>query len=98
MKGDSVVLKQLNAQLTNELTAVNQYFLHARTLRHQGFEALGKRVYDESITEMEHADKLIKRILMLEGLPNLQALNQLTIGATVQEMLQADLALEKGEQ
>lgn len=98
MKGDPVVIKQLNTQLTNELTAINQFFVHARTLQHWGFGSLGKNVYEESVTEMRHADKLINRILMLDALPNLQDLNPLTIGESVQEMLQADLKLELAEQ
>ena len=95
MKGDPNIIRLLNAQLTNELTAINQYFLHARMYRHWGFGRLAKKEYDESIGEMKHADKLIARILLLDGLPNLQALNKLQIGETVPEVLQADLALEK---
>ena len=98
MKGDPNIIRLLNAQLTNELTAVNQYFLHARMYRHWGFEKLGKKEYEESIGEMKHADKLIDRILMLDGLPNLQALHKLLIGENTQEMLEADLQLEKAAQ
>jgi bacterioferritin len=94
MKGDPSVIKFLNAQLTNELSAVNQYFLHARMYSHWGLEKIGKKEYDESIGEMKHADKLINRILMLDGLPNLQALHKLMIGESTMEMLQADLKLE----
>jgi bacterioferritin len=94
MKGDANIIRLLNAQLTNELTAINQYFLHARMYQHWGLEKLGKKEYDESIGEMKHADKLVNRILMLDGLPNLQALNKVMVGEDTPEMLQCDLTLE----
>jgi bacterioferritin len=98
MKGDKAIIKLLNAQLTNELTAINQYFLHARMYRHWGLEKLGKKEYDESIGEMKHADKLIDRILMLDGLPNVQTLHKILIGENTPEILQCDLKLEYGAQ
>ena len=98
MQGDPQVIAHLNAQLKNELTATNQYFLHYRLMKHWGYERLAKKEYEESIGEMKHADQLMERILMLDGLPNLQDLGKLLVGEDLIEALKGDLALERAAQ
>ena len=98
MKSDPQVIQHLNAQLKNELTATNQYFLHYRMLKHWGFHRLAGKEYDESIGEMKHADRLMERLFMLGGLPNLQDLGKLLVGENVPEILDCDLRSETGSQ
>jgi bacterioferritin len=98
MQGDPQVIAHLQAQLKNELTAINQYFVHYRMYKHWGLDKIAKKEYDESIGEMKHADKLMDRIFMLDGLPNLQDLGKLMIGENLIECLNCDLKLEVGAQ
>ncbi|HEX8794528.1 MAG TPA: bacterioferritin [Polyangiaceae bacterium] len=96
MKGDPRIIDMLNEVLTGELTAINQYFLHGKMCLNWGYDHLGKKIYEESIDEMKHAQKLVERILFLDGLPNLQKLDKLSIGTSVIEILKNDLAFELG--
>lgn len=98
MQGDPAVIGFLQAQLKNELTAINQYFVHYRMFKHWGFEQIAKKEYEESIGEMKHADRLMERLFMLDALPNLQDLGKLNIGEDVFEALRSDLALERASQ
>ncbi len=98
MQGDKKAIEYLQAQLKNELTAINQYYLHYRVLKHWGFERLARKEYEESVGEMKHADRLMDRILMLDGLPNLQDLGKLLVGEDVPEVLACDLKLERAAQ
>jgi bacterioferritin len=98
MQGDPQVIQHLQAQLKNELTATNQYFMHYRILKHWGFDKLAKKEYEESIGEMKHADQLMERILVLDALPNLQDLGKLLVGEDVPEILDCDLRSERGAQ
>jgi bacterioferritin len=98
MKGDPQVIAHLQAQLKNELTAINQYFVHYRMYKHWGFDKIAKKEYEESVGEMKHADRLMDRIFMLDGLPNLQDLGKLMIGETLLESMDCDLRLERAAQ
>jgi len=98
MKGDPLVIALLQAQLKNELTAINQYFVHYRMFRHWGFERMAKKEYEESLGEMKHADALMERLFMLDALPNLQDLGKLLVGETLIEALECDLKSERGAQ
>ena len=98
MKAEAGIISQLNIILKNELTAINQYFLHSRMIRDWGFERLAAKIYEESIGEMKHADLIIERVLLLDGLPNLQALGKLKIGEDIGEIFTADLSLEMTNQ
>jgi bacterioferritin len=95
VKGNEEVLQLLNQLLTNELTAINQYFIHAKMCENWGYERLGAKIREESIDEMRHADQVISRILFLEGIPNLQRYHKLHVGETVKEQLESDLGVEK---